>query len=753
MNTEELLEQLTTEEKASLCSGEDYWHTKSVERLGIPGALLCDGPNGLRKQTEKTDHLGLNAAVPAVCFPAAAAIAASFDRTLAYRLGELLGEECQAEQVAMLLGPGLNIKRSPLCGRNFEYYSEDPYLTGQMAESYIKGLQSRGVGACVKHFAANNQETCRQSGDSVVDERTLHEIYLAGFETAVKHGKPWGVMCAYNRLNGTFCSENRFLLTEVLREQWGFDGMVVTDWGAVKDRVKGLEAGLDLEMPGGSGARANDRKLAAAVEARKLPVEALDRSARRALTFLRRAEESQDTSAHFDREADYRACVALAEECAVLLKNERNTLPLKKGARVAFLGGFLNFPRIQGGGSAHVSSAKSPTLLELLPDNVRCAKGFLLTTEETDEALLEEAVALARESEAAVIFAGLPEAWEAEGADRTHLRLPANQNELIAAVCAVQPATVVVLQNGAPVELPWVGQAAAILELYLCGDGTSEAALRLLYGDANPSGHLAETFPLRLQDTPCYLDFPGERGRTEYREGIFVGYRWYDKREMPVLFPFGHGLSYTEFQYSGLTLSRDTVSASETVQALVTVTNVGSREGKAVVQLYVSLPTDTVRHPLRELKEFSKVSLSPGESKTVAFTLTGAAFSYYEPEIHDWYVESGRYEISVGASSRDLRETAFLRVNAVRRLPIDVNRETSVRELLRFHSGAQVFGKLFGEGLLAAAASKDAGGNAMLASALDMPVGALVSFGRMDEETLEGLLDAVREEQKAARHG
>jgi len=388
----------------------------------------------------------------------------------------------------------------------------------------------------------------------------------------------------------------------------------------------------------------------------------------------------------------------------------------------------------------------------MLPENACRAKGFSITSDRTDEALLQEAVKLAGGCDAAVIFAGLPEQWEAEGKDRTHLHLPDNQDKLIEAVCAVQPNTIVVLQNGAPIEMPWVSQVSAILEMYLGGDGASEAALRLLYGDVNPSGHLAETFPLRLQDTPCYLDFPGERGRTEYREGIFVGYRWYDKREMPVLFPFGHGLSYTEFQYSGLTLSGDTMSVSETLQVSVTITNVGDRPGKEVVQLYVGLPSATVRHPLRELKEFTKIFLAPGESETVTFLLTQSAFSYYEPELHDWYVESGCYEISVGSSSRDIRDMAVVQIESDRRPPITVSRETSIRDLLQFEAGTRILGTLFGEALVSLARAKGESEKSEHASALDMPVGALVSFERMKEETLEELLAAVQEEQKRTAH-
>ncbi len=766
MNIEALLKDLTLEEKASLCSGDDFWHTKAIQRLGITAVMMCDGPNGLRKQEGDADHLGLNESIKAVCFPTSSAVAASFDVELARRLGETLGKECQAENVSMLLGPGVNIKRSPLCGRNFEYYSEDPYQSSQMAAAYIQGLQSQGVGACIKHFAANNQESHRQTGDSVVDERTLHEIYLASFEEAVKVGQPWGVMCSYNRINGTFAAEHRELLTDILRTHWGYQGMVVTDWGAVKGRVNGILAGLDLEMPGGSGSLTNDAKIVKAVQDGFLSIEDLDKAVTNVLQFVDKAVSQHQDGVLFDREADYQAAVEAARECAVLLKNEGSVLPLTKGVKAAFIGGFVEKPRIQGSGSSFINSTKVPTIAGLIQENseISYAKGFAVDAggtencsyaganahvgDDIDEHLLTEAVELAKSSEVAVIFAGLPGSFESEGADRTHLDLPANQNRLIEEVCKVQPNTVVVLANGSPVTMPWADSVSAILEIYLAGDGASEAVLSLLYGESNPSGKLAESFPLRLEDTSAYLNFPGERGVVQYKEDIFVGYRYYDKKAMPVLFPFGHGLSYTTFSYSDLTLSAGKMKDTDTLTASVTVTNTGAVVGKEVVQLYVGEQNSKVRRPVRELKGFEKIELAPGESKTVTFVLNKRSFAYYETAIHDWFVESACYEISVGSSSRDIRAGGVVQVEGTGYLPLTVTLETSIGELINHPATAATMEQLIqrsiaqrhGSDSAAAATAAMGDGADLVAGAMEMPIGALLSFGVMPEEQLMGLI-------------
>ncbi|MFV0466658.1 MAG: glycoside hydrolase family 3 C-terminal domain-containing protein [Lachnospiraceae bacterium] len=683
IDIEKLLVDLTLEEKASLCSGENFWNTKAVERLGISPMLLYDGPNGLRVQEGKADHMGLNQSATAVCFPTSSAVAASFDKDLAKEIGEVLGNECQALGVSMLLGPGMNIKRSPLCGRNFEYYSEDPYLSGKLATAYIQGVESKNIGACVKHFAANNQETRRLTGNSIVDERTLYEIYLSGFEMAVKEGKPSGVMCAYNRLNGTFAAENKELLTEILRDNWGFDGMVVTDWGAVKDRVRGIAAGLDLEMPGGGQSKINDQKIVQAVNEGVLSEELLNLTVYRILSFLSKTLENHQEKAAFDKEADYQLAVEAAKECAVLLRNKKQILPLKEEQKVAFIGGFVEKPRSQGSGSSHINSAKLPTIKDCIENrvNITYAKGFSLDEDTVNEEWMKEAVELAKASDVAVVFAGLPNRFETEGMDREHMDIPNNQNKLIKELTKVQPNLVVVMHNGAPVTMPWANEVAAILEMYLAGDGVSEATMSLLYGESNPSGKLAETFPLKLEDNPSFLNFPGENGTVTYHEGVFVGYRYYEKKKQDVLFPFGHGLSYTEFSYSDLKISKESAMDNEDFEVSVTIKNTGGHIGKEVVQLYVGQQNSEVSRPVKELKGFEKIELQPGESKEVTFMLNKRSFAYYETKIQDFYAPAGTYVISVGSSSSDLRVKDEIQLDASEYLPIEITMDTTIGDL------------------------------------------------------------------------
>lgn len=657
-----LVEQMTLEEKAGLCSGKDFWRLKSVERLGIPEVMVCDGPNGLRKQSE-AEGAGINDSIEAVCFPASCAEAASFDRNCMYRAGQAMGNACQAENISLLLGPGTNIKRSPIGGRNFEYYSEDPYLSAQMAAAHIKGVQSKHVGACIKHFAANNQESRRMSISSEVDERTLREIYLAAFEDAVKEAKPWAVMCSYNRLNGIFASEHHWLLTEVLKEEWGYEGMVVTDWGAVNDRVKGLEAGLDLEMPGSGGT--TDQQIVEAVQAGTLPEAILDEACGRIVSRIMTYAEHRDRDAVWDREKDHELAVELAKECMVLLKNDESLLPLSDQQKIVFIGKFAEKPRIQGGGSSHVNTKHQTCALDQVKtmEHVTYVSGFDTTEAVGEDALrlerqrMNDAIAAAKQAEVAVIFAGLPDSYESEGFDRKHMRLPDIQNRLIQAVAEVQPNTVVVLHNGSPVEMPWVHDVKAILETYLGGEGVGEAVVDCLFGNTNPSGKLPETFPLKLSDNPSYLNFPGETSKVEYKEGIFVGYRYYDKKEMPVLFPFGHGLSYTTFAYSDLRVDKRKFQDEEPCTVTVTITNTGDRFGKEAVQLYVQDVESKVLRPIKELKGFEKVGLMPGESKDVSFDLGKRAWAYYDVEAHDWYTEEGEFRLLVGASSQDIRLT------------------------------------------------------------------------------------------------
>lgn len=753
MDIEKVLSELTLEEKAGLCSGRDYWHTKAVERLGIHSVMMCDGPNGLRKQEGEGDHLGIKESIKTVCYPTSSALAASFDRQVLKTIGSALGEECQAEQVGMLLGPGINMKRSPLCGRNFEYFSEDPYLAGELASAYVESLQEQGVAACVKHFAVNNQETRRMSGSSNLDERTLHEIYLPAFEAVVKKGKTRGIMCAYNAVNNTFCSENPQLLTEILRKDWGYEGMVVTDWGAVKDRVKGLEAGLDLEMPGGPGVQ--DADIVKAVQDGTLEESILDEAVRNVLRFVNDSQTQSRPDTEADREKYAEISEKLALQCAVLLKNQQ-VLPLAKDCRTVMIGEFAQVPRYQGSGSSHinvpfVTGALEEAQKKGLP--VTFALGYRSRQDDMDQELLSEAVAKAKEAQAAVIFAGLPDAYETEGSDRESMRLPDSQNRLIEAVAAVQPNTVVVLHGGAPMELPWLPRVAAVLCMYLGGQRVGAAAVKLLYGEENPSGKLAETWPVRLEDTPAYLNFPGENGVVEYHERIYMGYRYYDKKKLPVLFPFGHGLSYTSFAYSELTLDRESMTDQEQLIVTCRIKNTGDRPGREAVQLYVRDAQSSVGRPVRELKGFTKVELMPGEEREVSFELDKRSFAYYEPKIHDWYVESGTFIVEIGASSRDIRLQAQVQVNGTEELPMAYTPNSTIGDLTRSAGGRafleQMMKQLSEEPGRENAAEEscrnmgEGSDKAAQSMMFEMPLRSLVTFGKMTKKQLEDLLDRL----------
>lgn len=680
MDIKALISQMTLEEKAGLCSGLDFWHTKPVERLDIPSVMVSDGPHGLRKQDQEADHLGMNDSIKAVCMPAACATAASFDRDMIRKMGEAIGNSCQHEQLSVVLGPAVNIKRSPLCGRNFEYFSEDPYLAGEMSASFINGVQSKNVGTSIKHFAANNQEHRRMSSSSNVDERTLREIYFPAFETSVKKAQPWTVMCSYNRINGVYASENKWLLTDVLRGEWGFEGYVVSDWGAVSNRVAGIAAGLDLEMPSSGGV--NDRKIIQAVLTGKLDEKIVDQACERILTINYKYLENAKPHTPWDKDADHELAAKIAADCMVLLKNE-GVLPLNKADDVAFIGEFAVKPRFQGGGSSHINCFKKTSALDAAEGlKVTYAQGYSVAADEATDEMIVEAVKAAKAAKVAVVFAGLPDAYESEGYDRTHMRMPACQNKLIEAVADANPNTVVVLHNGSPVEMPWIGKVKAVLEAYLGGQAVGLATVRVLYGDVNPSGHLAETFPRKLSDNPSYLFFGGEKDKTDYREGIFVGYRYYDRKEMDVLFPFGHGLSYTTFEYSDLELSDSQITDEDTMTAAVTVKNTGDRVGKTVVQLYISDVESTVIRPIRELKGFEKVELQPGESKTVTFTLDKRSFAYWNEQISDWHVETGDFRIEIGQSSREIVLSETVKVYSTVKLPRKYTVDTIVMDIL-----------------------------------------------------------------------
>lgn len=704
----EFVGQMTLEEKAGLCSGLDFWHTKGIERLGIPSEMVSDGPHGLRKQDQSADHLGINDSIKAVCFPAGCATASSFNRELLTRLGETLGEECQAENVSTILGPAMNIKRSPLCGRNFEYYSEDPFLSAEMAGALVHGVQSKNVGTSPKHFMANNQEYHRMTSSSEIDERTMREIYLASFEGMVKKEKPWTIMNSYNKLNGTYLCENKEMLTDILRKEWGFDGYVMTDWGAMNDRVEALKAGCDLEMPSCGGA--TDAEIVAAVREGVLEESVLDTSCENLLNIIFRYEEKRDKTAVFQRERDHEIARQVEEECIVLLKNDDSVLPLSADKKVVFIGKYAKEPRYQGGGSSHINSFKVESALDALDftknvkrENITYVRGFGDKEDKTETLLVEEATEAAQKADVAVIFAGLPDNFESEGYDRKHLHMPNCQNELIEAVTAVQPNTVVVLHNGAPIEMPWIGKVKAVLEAYLGGQAVGGAVMNVLYGNTNPSGHLAETFPLRIQDTPCYLNYGGEHDRSVYSEGVFVGYRYYTSKEMEVLFPFGHGLSYTTFEYHNLTVEKDHIRESESLKVTVDVTNTGSCMGKEVIQLYVSPKGGTIVRPKRELKGFEKIELAPGETKTVQFILEKRAYAYWSTEIHDWHVESGEYEIQIGQNARDILLSSVVYVESENVIPKVFSLNSTIGEIMADPKGKAVF-----EQAMAAMAGKDA---------------------------------------------
>ncbi len=675
---------MTLEEKAALCSGKDFWHTKSIERLGLPSVMVSDGPHGLRVQRENEKNNVES--IKAVCFPSGTALASSFDRKLLETVGEALSEESKAEGVHTLLGPAINIKRSPLCGRNFEYMSEDPYVAGELAASYINAVQKNGVGTSLKHLAANNQEYHRMSISANVDERTLREIYLANFEIAVKKSNPWTIMCSYNRINGTYSCENEWLLNDVLRKEWGFNGIVMTDWGAMNNRPKALIAGLNLEMPSSNGE--NDKLIVEAVKNGTLDEAILNNCVKQLIEWIKKPLENLEENLKniedgYNKEQHHLTAQHVAEQCAVLLKND-SILPLEKNAKIALIGGFAKCPRYQGGGSSYVNSFKVTSALDAVygMENIVYCEGFGVEGDIENTKLFNEAVEAAKKAEVAVIFAGLPNSFESEGYDRTHMNLPDCQNKLIEAVVEVQPNTVVVLHIGSPIVMPWGGKVKAILNLYLGGQAVGQAAINILFGDVNPSGKLAETFPAKLEDTPCYLNFPGTAENVDYTEGIYVGYRYYDARKMPVLYPFGFGLSYTEFEITDLILSASKIKDTDTITATVKIKNIGSRAGSEVVQLYVA-PQKQLKQPrpIKELKGFDKVHLLPGEQKEVVFKLDKRSFAYYEKQLNDWYVESGNFEILVGNSSRNLHVAASVEVLSTQKIPFKFSDTTTCEDI------------------------------------------------------------------------
>jgi len=695
------LSELTLEEKASLCLGSHFWYTAPVERLGIPRIMVSDGPHGLRTQPGEGDHVGTLASVPATCFPTASGLGSSWNPDLFREIGEALGREAKKLGVSVVLGPGINMKRSPLCGRNFEYISEDPWLAGELATAMVQGTQSQGVGTSLKHYAANNQEDDRLRVSAEVDERTLREIYFPAFERVVKSAQPWTVMCAYNKINGTYCSEHHWLLTEILREEWGFEGLVVSDWGAVHDRVAALRGGLDLEMPPNLGV--SDAAIVEAVRNGSLEESILDESVSRVLRLVDQSQPTLAEGISFDPDDHHALARRAGHESAVLLKNTGNVLPLQpeKGSTVAVIGEFARTPRFQGAGSSQVNPTKVDVALEELQSalagraEVQFAAGFGLGATDNDEHLLQEAVDLARLADHVLVFLGLPGEDESEGFDRTHIDLPANQLVLLHALAEVHDRLIVILANGGVVRVStWDDKVAAILECWLSGQAAGGAAVDLLLGVANPSGKLAETIPARLQDNSSYLNFPGEEGIVNYGEGVFIGYRAYDTLIQHVSYPFGFGLSYTTFRIDDVNVSVTGSVADDdlAVEVTASVTNVGQRAGAEVVQVYVGDVEASVARPLRELKGFVKVHLEPGETQQVSCQLDERAFAFWSRRFGQWVVESGEFMIAVGNSSRHLAATETITLDAPR-LSLPLGPDSTLHEWLEDDRGRELLTK------------------------------------------------------------
>ena len=651
-----LMEELTLEEKVSLLSGRDFWSTKPIYRLKIHSLYLTDGPHGVRKQSTESDELSLQKSISSTCFPTACCSACSFDPNIMYEMGEAISKEAKANKIAAVLGPGVNIKRSPLCGRNFEYFSEDPYLAGKMASGWINGLEENGIAASLKHFAANNQETLRLIIDNVVDERALREIYLQAFEIAIKESNPSTVMCSYNKVNGDFASENKYLLNDILREEWGFEGIVISDWGAVNDRVEALKAGLDLQMPSTNGY--DDKKVYEAVKNSIIDESVLDKVIIRLLNFTLNRMDNKYKNFSYDKEENHNTARKIAENSIVLLKNEDKILPAKKESKIAIIGEFAQKPRYQGNGSSLINAYKIDTAEEYFKENnieFNYAKGYDSNSPDIDNTLTEEAVNISKDKDLVIIFAGLINSYESEGFDRKHLNLPESHNHLIEEISKVNKNIVVVLSIGAPVLMPWIDKVKGIVNLYLAGEAAISAAFNIIFGKVNPSGKLAETFPLKLEDNPSYKYFPGGNKAVEYRESIFVGYRYYDKAEKEVLFPFGYGLSYTTFQFSNLIISdANTIAGLDNIHVVFDIKNTGDMFGCEVAQLYISAPENNIFKAKKELKGFIKVFLEPNETKTVILKLNRRSFSFYNSQTKQYEIESGIYTIYIGNSSRNL---------------------------------------------------------------------------------------------------
>ena len=745
-----LVAKMTLEEKASLCSGETAWSTKAITRLGVPSIFMTDGPHGLRKAV----GFDFTNSVPSTCFPTASALASSWNPALAQKMGEALAVESQANDVQILLGPGVNMKRSPLGGRNFEYFSEDPILAGTIATAYINGVQSQGVGTSIKHFAANSQETERMSNSSNVDERTLNEIYFPAFEMAVKNAQPWTVMCSYNRLNGVYASESPYLLNDVLKKQWNFKGFVVSDWGAVNERAAGVDAGLGLEMPASGGF--NDKKIVDAVKNGTLSEARLNEVVIDVLAVTLKAKDSHKKGIVVDKIKHNELARQVSSECIVLLKNDNAILPLKSSLKkIAIVGDFGKNPRYQGAGSSQVRPTQ---ILNAFTELQKLAKGtqFSFSTGynsegETNDTQIAEAVQNAKNAELVIVFAGLPDSYESEGYDRNNLDMPAGHNKLIAEVAKANTNIVVVLMNGAAVSMPWKNDVAAIVEAYLGGQAGGGAVADVLTGKVNPSGKLSETFPARLEDTPTAMDFPSRDGNAIYGEGVFIGYRYYDKKKIEPNFPFGYGLSYTTFDYSDITANTTSAKDSDEITINVKVKNTGKIAGKEVVQLYVHEQESEVSRPENELKHFEKVSLLPGEQKTVSFKLTSRDFAYYNSKSHDWTVKSGKFDIRVGSSSRNLPLQQTIDIQSTKNAKVVFTRESLFKEFKKAPNSEAIYAQIVQSftGATKKAETEDEKKAAKFLEAMlaDMPINKflLLSGGKFSEESLDAILKAVNQ--------
>lgn len=759
---EQLIQQLTIEEKASLCAGAGMWHTQKIDRLGIPSVFMTDGPHGIRinEGTNFTEP-----SVKATCFPTAALAASTWNRDLLFKLGQALGDEANHYGVQILLGPGVNIKRSPLGGRNFEYFSEDPIVSGQLASAYINGVQSKGVGTSVKHYAANNQEFERMLISSEIDERTLREIYLKAFEIIVKKSQPTSVMCAYNKVNGTYCTENKWLITDILRDEFGFNGLCVTDWGAVNNRIEGIKAGLDLQMPGDGGMNAS--KIVEAVKTGLLDEKELDKIVRRNLSLIFKLSANKSGVQPLNEQADQLLARQIASEGMVLLKNENNILPInkKKKQKIAVVGTFAKSPRFQGAGSSLVNPTRLDNFLDAM-NQVENKQFIIQYTDgynrlgETNDSLLKEALKIAKESDITIVLAGLPDSYESEGFDRLTLNMPEGHNKLIEKIAEVTSKVVVVLQNGSPVSMPWINKVDGLLEAYLGGQAGGSAIADVLLGEVNPSGKLAETFPQKLNDTPSYLTWPGENRKSLYNEGVFVGYRYYDIKEIEPLFPFGYGLSYTRFEYSDLKLDKTELADTENLIIQCKIRNAGNCDGKEIVQLYLRDIESGLIRPVKELKGFEKVDLKPREEKVVTFELEPRDFQYYSTKNHCWKADSGQFEILVGSSSRDIRLSQKVNLTVKQKYYQIYDINSTIGDLAEHPFGAEfVEGikkmsqsrvKLEGlSGVEKEAAIKQQ--KMSEASMMEMPLKKVITLsgGRISENMIMDLLTRINEDVKS----